>query len=62
MAKRSTKKTKNKNSMQTVFTRYMLIVAVFIMWIGANRRPARSSAGQSARMAERAGSRPTTRY
>ncbi len=32
MAKRSTKK--NKNSMQTAFTRFMLIVAFFVIWIG----------------------------
>lgn len=35
MAKSTTKKTRNKNPMQTVFTRYMLIIAVFILWIGA---------------------------
>jgi cell division protein FtsI/penicillin-binding protein 2 len=29
-----TKKTKKKNPMQTVFTRFMLIVAFFILWIG----------------------------
>jgi len=34
MAQRSNKKTKN-NSMQTAFTRFMLIVAFFILWIGA---------------------------
>jgi cell division protein FtsI (penicillin-binding protein 3) len=33
MAK-GTKKTKNKNPMQTAFTRFMLIVAFFILWIG----------------------------
>jgi cell division protein FtsI (penicillin-binding protein 3) len=33
MAKRSNK-TKNKNPMQTAFTRFMLIVAFFILWIG----------------------------
>ena len=35
MPKRQTKKSKNKNPMQTVFTRYMLIIAIFILWIGA---------------------------
>ncbi len=35
MPKRPTKKSKKKNPMQTVFTRYMLIIAIFILWIGA---------------------------
>lgn len=35
MPKRSRKITKKKTSKQTVFTRYMLVVAVFIFWIGA---------------------------
>ncbi|MGI9054468.1 MAG: peptidoglycan D,D-transpeptidase FtsI family protein, partial [Pyrinomonadaceae bacterium] len=35
MPKRQNKKSKNKNPMQTVFTRYMLIIAIFILWIGA---------------------------
>ena len=35
MPKRQTKKSKNKNPMQTAFTRFMLIVAFFILWIGA---------------------------
>ena len=35
MPKRQTKKSKNKNPMQMVFTRYMLIIAIFILWIGA---------------------------
>jgi cell division protein FtsI (penicillin-binding protein 3) len=35
MPKRPIKKSKNKNPMQTVFTRYMLIIAIFILWIGA---------------------------
>jgi cell division protein FtsI (penicillin-binding protein 3) len=33
MSKRATKKT-NKNPMQTAFTRFMLIVAFFVLWIG----------------------------
>ncbi|NNF00302.1 MAG: penicillin-binding protein 2 [Pyrinomonadaceae bacterium] len=33
--KRRTVRSTSKNSMQTVFTRFMLIVAVFIFWIGA---------------------------
>jgi cell division protein FtsI/penicillin-binding protein 2 len=33
MSKRATKKT-TKNPMQTAFTRYMLIVAFFVLWIG----------------------------
>jgi len=32
--RRQTKKTKKKNPMQTAFTRFMLIVAFFILWIG----------------------------
>ena len=32
--RRPTKKTKKKNPMQTAFTRFMLIVAFFILWIG----------------------------
>ena len=36
MAKRSSKSKKSKNNpMQTAFTRFMLIVALFILWIGA---------------------------
>ena len=35
MPKSQQKKSKNKNPMQTVFTRYMLIIAIFILWIGA---------------------------
>ncbi len=35
MLKRRTKITKNKNPAQTAFNRFMLIVAVFILWIGA---------------------------
>ncbi len=35
MSKYKPKKSKNKNPMQTIFTRYMLIIAVFILWIGA---------------------------
>ena len=33
--KRAKKNTKKKNSAQTAFTRFMLIVAFFILWIGA---------------------------
>jgi cell division protein FtsI/penicillin-binding protein 2 len=29
-----TKRQANKNSMQTIFTRFMFIVAIFILWIG----------------------------
>ncbi len=35
MAQRSKKITKRKNPAQTTFTRFMLIVALFILWIGA---------------------------
>jgi cell division protein FtsI (penicillin-binding protein 3) len=35
MAGRAKKITKKKNPMQTAFTRFMLIVAFFILWIGA---------------------------
>lgn len=35
MPKFQSKKTKKKNPVQTVFTRYMLIIALFILWIGA---------------------------
>lgn len=35
MPKFQPKKTKKKNPVQTVFTRYMLIIAIFILWIGA---------------------------
>ena len=35
MTKRPKKLTKNKNPMQTAFTRFMLVVAFFILWIGA---------------------------
>ena len=35
MTKRSKKNTKRKNPTQTAFTRFMLIVAFFILWIGA---------------------------
>lgn len=35
MPKFQPKKTKKKNPVQTVFTRYMLIIALFILWIGA---------------------------
>lgn len=35
MPKFQPKKTKKKNPAQTVFTRYMLIIAIFILWIGA---------------------------
>ncbi len=35
MAKRSKKINRKKNPVQTVFTRFMLIVALFILWIGA---------------------------
>jgi cell division protein FtsI/penicillin-binding protein 2 len=35
MAKRSKKTNRKKNPMQTAFTRFMLIVAFFIVWIGA---------------------------
>jgi cell division protein FtsI (penicillin-binding protein 3) len=35
MAKRSKKIRRKKNPMQTAFTRFMLIVAFFIVWIGA---------------------------
>lgn len=35
MPKFQPKKPKKKNPVQTVFTRYMLIIALFILWIGA---------------------------
>lgn len=35
MAKRTRKIAKKKNPMQTAFTRFMLVVAFFILWIGA---------------------------
>lgn len=35
MARRAQKITKRKNPMQTAFTRFMLIVGFFILWIGA---------------------------
>jgi cell division protein FtsI/penicillin-binding protein 2 len=35
MAKRSKKIQRKKNPMQTAFTRFMLVVAFFILWIGA---------------------------
>ncbi len=35
MATRKTKIVKKRNPMQTAFTRFMLIVALFILWIGA---------------------------
>ena len=35
MPRQLSKKSKNKNPLQTVFTRYMLIIAIFILWIGA---------------------------
>lgn len=35
MPKLQPKKNKKKNPVQTVFTRYMLIIALFILWIGA---------------------------
>lgn len=35
MPKLQPQKTKKKNPVQTIFTRYMLIIAIFILWIGA---------------------------
>lgn len=35
MPKFQPKKNKKKNPVQTVFTRYMLVIALFILWIGA---------------------------
>ncbi len=35
MMKRTKKAAKKKNPLQTTFTRFMLIVAFFILWIGA---------------------------
>jgi cell division protein FtsI (penicillin-binding protein 3) len=34
MAKRTAKKSSKKDLMQTAFTRFMLVVAVFVLWIG----------------------------